>query len=405
MPCRGTARSSITNAARRCSGPCSLIRRSSSAPVKSLSSAHDPAETGGDRVGVRPDVVAVQRVADLQPQAVARTEPAGRDPALEHRVPERAGLVGHHHQLDTLLAGVAGAVDHAGDAADLALGERERGRVRQAEPLERAGPLDGDQPVLVGDVAHVGARHLALLQPRVVGLAVRRVDDQQVPERIELVRDQVVDRSRRARSSGACTAPGRARSARGRSRAATGAARVRAAPRPRSRPCATRRRRRSPRGPPGAPGSRPRTAPACPSRRTAPSARRGRRGGRAAACGGASPAPAVMLLHPGRLTPATGRTRAHEPGAGPGRARSGAPRRAARAAPMSWTRCSPCRTARRGRLHRRASVRRSPRSPSIAGPEPDRRPRRRPVPLRSAAARDRPPGVEIARAARSPHPM
>ena len=117
-----------------------------------------PAEPGGDRVRVRSDVVAVQRVADLEPETVARAEPARRDAALEHRIPELAGLVGHRHQLDALLAGVAGAVDHAGDAADLALGERERRRRVQPEPLERARPLHGDQAVLVGDVAHVGAR-------------------------------------------------------------------------------------------------------------------------------------------------------------------------------------------------------------------------------------------------------
>ena len=39
MPCRGIPASSITKAASRRSGPASLIRRSSSTPVKSLSSA------------------------------------------------------------------------------------------------------------------------------------------------------------------------------------------------------------------------------------------------------------------------------------------------------------------------------------------------------------------------------
>ncbi len=47
IPWRGIAFSSITNATSRRAGPSSLMRRSSSAPVKSLSSAHtqpSPAE-------------------------------------------------------------------------------------------------------------------------------------------------------------------------------------------------------------------------------------------------------------------------------------------------------------------------------------------------------------------------
>ena len=63
----------------------------------------------------------------------------------------------------------------------------------EPEPLERARALHGEQRVLVGDVAHVGAAQLALLQPLEAGLAVRRVDDEQVPVLVEPVDDQVVD--------------------------------------------------------------------------------------------------------------------------------------------------------------------------------------------------------------------
>ena len=152
-----------------------------------------PAEAGRDRVGVGPDVVAVQRVADLEAQRVARAEPARDDAAREHGVPERDGVVGHAQELAAVLAGVAGAVDHHLDAVDRRLGEGERRRRRQPEPLDRARALHGDERVLVGDVAHVGAGDLALLQPREVGLAVRGVDDEEIGALVEPVDDEVVD--------------------------------------------------------------------------------------------------------------------------------------------------------------------------------------------------------------------
>ncbi len=158
IPWRGMPASCITKATSFRSGPSALIRRSSSAPMKSVSSAHTQPRPGGDRVGVRPDVVAVQRVADLEPQRVPRAEAAGRGAALEDGVPERGGVLGHRHQLDTGLARVARAVDHHLDPVELAHLERERRRVGEAEPLERARPLDGEQRVLVGHVPHVRAR-------------------------------------------------------------------------------------------------------------------------------------------------------------------------------------------------------------------------------------------------------
>jgi hypothetical protein len=64
---------------------------------------------------------------------------------------------------------------------------------REAEPLDRARPLHGEQPVLVGAVGDLGAARLALLQPLEVRTRVRRVDDEQVPELGDPVGDQVVD--------------------------------------------------------------------------------------------------------------------------------------------------------------------------------------------------------------------
>ena len=96
----------------------------------------DPAQARGDRVGLRADVVPVQRVADLEAQRVAGAEARGLRAALEHGVPERNGILVHHHQLDAGLARVAGAVDHALDAVDLAHGEREGRRLVEPEALE-----------------------------------------------------------------------------------------------------------------------------------------------------------------------------------------------------------------------------------------------------------------------------
>ena len=66
-----------------------------------------------------------------------------------------------------------------------ASGRPERGDRRRA--------LDGEQRVLVGGVAHLGAADLALLEPAVGGLSVAGVDHEQRVERADAVGDQVVD--------------------------------------------------------------------------------------------------------------------------------------------------------------------------------------------------------------------
>src|SRR5204862_2766153 len=96
----------------------------------------DPAETRGDRVGVGTDVVPVKRVADLEPQRVARPEPAWNRATLEHAVPQCAGDVGRDEKLDPELARVAGPVDRARHAVDFVVGKGERRRIRKAEPLD-----------------------------------------------------------------------------------------------------------------------------------------------------------------------------------------------------------------------------------------------------------------------------
>ena len=62
-----------------------------------LAECADPAEAGRDRIGLGPDVVPVQRVADLEPERVARTQPRRRDAALHDSVPELGGILGGHH--------------------------------------------------------------------------------------------------------------------------------------------------------------------------------------------------------------------------------------------------------------------------------------------------------------------
>ena len=88
--------------------------------MNSVSSAHaqpSPAEIG---VRLGRDVVAVQRVADLETERVARTEATRRDAAHEDRIPESPDVVLGAAELDAHLAGVARARDHHLDPVELA---------------------------------------------------------------------------------------------------------------------------------------------------------------------------------------------------------------------------------------------------------------------------------------------
>ena len=158
MPCRGIAFSSITKATSLRSGPSALMRRRTSTPVELLVERAGPAEARGDRVGVRPDVVAVQRVADLEPQRVARAEPARDDAAREHRVPElrrrpRSCRAARSRPRPCSRCG-SPSPRRRRSRSSAKVNARRR---RQPEPLDRVRPLDGEQRVVVGDVAHVRA--------------------------------------------------------------------------------------------------------------------------------------------------------------------------------------------------------------------------------------------------------
>ena len=169
------------------------MARSRSTPVKSVSSAHAHPRPRRDRIPFRADVVAVQRVADLQAKGVARAEAARDDAAVEDRVPQRSRLVGHARELDALLARVAGPVHHHFDAGHLAHRPSERLGTLEAEALESARALHREQRVLVGDVTYVGTAQLALLEPLEHRACVRRIRDDQVPVPVEPVEDDVVD--------------------------------------------------------------------------------------------------------------------------------------------------------------------------------------------------------------------
>ena len=119
----------------------------------------------------------MQRVTDFESERVTGTETARFCAAADDGVPERQRIFGGTHQLDAELARVARPVDHDLDPVELAHRPGEGFRVGQAEALDRARPLHRKQRVLVGEVPYVGAADLALLEPAVVRITIRRVDD------------------------------------------------------------------------------------------------------------------------------------------------------------------------------------------------------------------------------------
>ena len=157
IPWRGMPLSSMRIGTSFSSGPCSRVAAELLDAGEVLVERARPGETRFDRRAVRTDVVAVQRVARLEPERVARAEAAGRDAALEDRVPEPHGIVGRAAELAAALARVAGARDEAADAEHLVLAERERLEL-DPKPLERARALDREQRPVVRDVVGVGER-------------------------------------------------------------------------------------------------------------------------------------------------------------------------------------------------------------------------------------------------------
>ncbi len=171
----------------------------------------DPAEAGLDRVRVRPDVVPVQRVTDLEPQRVARAEAAGQRAGLGQRIPQALGIGGGRDQLDAELARVAGARDGAVDTRDVegSPGERRRrARSRTIRPPDAraaratSGPCSASMAVssLTSDSSLLGGRasRCARSSSRFAAFTTSEealappVDDEVVDDAAGLVREQRV---------------------------------------------------------------------------------------------------------------------------------------------------------------------------------------------------------------------
>ena len=132
------------------------------------------AEVGLDRAGGLVQVVAVERQARLEPQAVAGAEPGGADPLVgQQAAPQALGGVRGDQDLEPVLAGVARARDQQRRPLQLHSGEThesKRRRLRQECIQHRrgVGPLQRNQapvveppqlglpPGRVGDEGEVG---------------------------------------------------------------------------------------------------------------------------------------------------------------------------------------------------------------------------------------------------------
>ena len=125
-----------------------------------------------------------------------------QDALGQQRVPDLAGALGRRHDLDAVLAGVAGAADQAVDAGDRdGCGAHPRREVAAGDPLDRGarlGALDGEHRVAVRHVGdlHVEARGV-VGQPGVVALVVGRVGDRQEARTVagQPIGEEVVEHS------------------------------------------------------------------------------------------------------------------------------------------------------------------------------------------------------------------
>ncbi len=228
--------------------------------------------------------------ADLQPQRVARPE-TGRQGAAAHQlIPQRWGVGGGEQQLHPVLAGVAGAAHQHPRATHHPLRDghaRRQWRIGdRLHDFPRAGALHGEHRVVIQAVAHLRVEPTRMLAPPLqIARVVGGVGHRQEALCPEPVGEEIVEHPPILRGTTRRTARRPRGSRRHRWRAAAAAAPARPGRRFRSRPCARRRRSRSPRAPPCARRARRRTAPASPSRRTRPSSRQPRHGGRTGQCG------------------------------------------------------------------------------------------------------------------------
>ena len=173
-------------------------------PGGRLVQGHRPAQGGFPRGGRFIHVLAVEVHARFQAQGVARAQAGRFDACFQQRVPERDRLVFRQHDLETVLAGVAGARQeqrHPGGGLRLQRGEAAqlagRGAVAVAQQaddlLARLRPLHGDDAQLrtLGNL-HVERGGL-LADPRQVLVAGGGIDHQAEERLVHVIGDQVVD--------------------------------------------------------------------------------------------------------------------------------------------------------------------------------------------------------------------
>ena len=163
MPGRGMPRPVARRPHSRRAGPASFSASSASRP-QNAGFFQPTAQPAARLVGrdLQRQLVAVQRVAHLGAQRVARPEAAGPDaevlPRLEDGVPQLARAAGLDQQLVAVLAGVAGPADgDLGGAVRAGAGHERHvgqlaGQPEQLQHLQRVRALHGED----GDVARAG---------------------------------------------------------------------------------------------------------------------------------------------------------------------------------------------------------------------------------------------------------
>ena len=194
------------------------------APERGLVPADRPRSARLHRGDVGRQVLAVQRVAHLGAQGVARAQPAGRMSYSAPRPaprPRRAGGSGRHHQFVAALTGVAGPADGQRGAAPA---RRSRRPCSRGRPAGRARP--GSRPRAGPGRRSPRGRRARCATSMPVGRrrsqrrddvgGVRGVRDEEHLVVAEPVGDQVVDHTAGRRCTAGCTGPGRRRSGPGR---------------------------------------------------------------------------------------------------------------------------------------------------------------------------------------------
>src|SRR5665647_3191300 len=171
------------------------------APERVFLPANGPAGPSLHRSDVQAQLMAVQRVAHLGAQGIARTQTAGqpviRGRSLDQRVPESQRVVPARDQLVATFACVAGAADDDRLAVPVGLDERHvlvAGRqTKSLEDLVALVALDRDDAVPVVQVLDLQTRGRCRLQPAYDLSGVGGVGDEEDVVLGAQVDDEVID--------------------------------------------------------------------------------------------------------------------------------------------------------------------------------------------------------------------